>query len=413
MAIKQELVAKRNELAALNEKVKKIRKDTVDGSGDFDLMKSTDLDGDLQKRIGDMRTMKTRQDALGSEIDTLVKALEVFDTHEDESRDQMDHGDQKSQNQKSLGQLLVESKEFKSYLEGGEGSKLLKLNFKDRGLKTLMTTSAGYAPQAIRTGENEMYPAEAIGLFDLIPKRQTNQTAYAYMEETTRTEAAAERVEGSGAYAESAFAFTARSVTVEDVGHFIPITRAQLDDVPQIQGIVDEEMRNGIRERLDYQLINGSGSTPSLQGGLAKSGINSQDGTGQTPLDALYMGIVLCQKNGFAEPNIVVVNGENWEPIQLMKTDDGQYIWGHPSEVGPMRVWGRRLVSGFRITKGTAFLGDFNRMCYAERTGITVEISDSHDTYFIYNKLAIRAWTRGCFVWKRPLAFCKVSNLGV
>lgn len=178
-----------------------------------------------------------------------------------------------------------------------------------------------------------------------------------------------------------------------------------------MRGIIDTDLRAGLEERLDYQLFNGSGSTPSLQGGLALTGINTVDAQGQMPLDALYSAIVKCQKTGFSEPNLVAVNGENWEPIQLMKTDDGQYIWGHPADIGPMRVWGRRLVSTFRITKGTAFLGDFSKMLYAEKKGITVEITDSHDTYFTYGKYAIRATTRGVFVWKRPSAFAKITNI--
>jgi len=414
MGIKSDLVAKRNELAAVNEKVKKAREESAVSGGDFDLMKSTVLTGaTLQDRIGEMRNLKTKQDALGKEVDDLVEALKSFDTHEadpDDTKGRMQHGEPQNQLIKSLGERFVDSKEFKAFAAGGEESKNLKLHFKELGLKTLMQTGAGFASQAIRTGEVEMYPSEPVGLFALIPKGQTSQSSYVYMEETTRTQAAAEKAE-TAAYAESAFAFTERTATVEDIGHWLPITRKQLDDVPQVQGIVDSELRAGLLERLDYQLFNGDGSTPNLQGLIAKTGINTQDAAGQMPLDALYMGMVKCQKNGFAEPNIVAINGENWEPIQLMKTDNGQYIWGHPADIGPMRVWGRRLVSTFRIAKGTAVLGDFSRMLYAERAGVTVEISDSHDTYFIYNKLAIRCWTRGVLVWKRPLAFCKVTNI--
>jgi len=411
MAIKSDLVAKRNELTAVNEKIKKARDESKVDGGDFDLMKATGLTGDLQTRIGEMRKMKDQQDALGAEVDNLVKALASFDDHEPdpETKGRMQHGEPGARGVKSLGELFTESAEFKAALGDG-GLRGFKLHFADRGLKTLMTTAAGFAPQAVRTGEIEMMPVESVGLFDKIPKRLTSQSSYVYMEETTRTQAAAEKAE-TGAYGESAFAFTERSVPVEDVGHWLPITRKQLDDVPQIQGIVNDELTLGLRELLDYELYNGSGSTPVLQGLINKTGINTQDAQGQMPLDALYMAMGKVQKNGFAEPNMVAVNGENWEPIQLMKSDNGQYIWGHPADIGPMRVWGRTLVATFRLPKGTAVLGDFARMCYAERSGITIEISDSHASDFISNKYAIRCWTRGCFVWKRPLAFAKVTNI--
>lgn len=404
MGIKQDLVEKRNELDALNKKVAKIREECKVGN-DFDLMKTAEMTGDLQARITEMRNMKTKQDTLGAEVDSLVDAVKGFDAPEPAP---MAHPEQKGQSRKSVGERFVDSAEFKSALERGDGKARLEL--RDVGLKTLMQTGAGFAPQAVRTGEVEGYPVEPVGLFAILPKGQTSQTAYVYMEETTRTIAAAEKAE-TGAYGESAFAYTERSATVEDIGHWLPVTRKQLDDVPQIQSLIDQDLRQGLLERLDYQAINGDGSTPNLQGILAKSGINTQSGAGLKALDAIYKAIGKCQKNGFAEPNAILINGEDWEAIQLDKTDDGLYLWGHPSEVGPMRIWGRRVIPTYRVAKGTAVVGDFSKSIYAERTGVTVEISDSHDTYFTYNKLAIRCWTRGAIAWKRPSAFCKVTGL--
>jgi len=412
MAIKQDLVQKRNELEALNVKLKKVREECLVEGGDFDLMKSTGLDGDLQKRVNDMRTMKTKQDALGAEVDGLVEALKAFDPQTEPALEPvgMAHGNPQAKSIKSLGEMFVDSKEFKAFAAEGGNAHNIKMNFGEHDLKTLMTTAAGFAPPVVRTGEVEGYPVESIGLFDLIPKGMTSQAAYTFMRQNLRTQAAAEKAE-TAAYAESAFTWEQVSQTVEDIGHWIPITGAQLEDVPQIRGIVDTDLRDGLRERLDYQLYNGSGSTPSLQGLLALTGIGTEDAAAIPTMDAFYKAIVNVQKNGFAQPNIAFCNGTDWSTVQLMKTDDGQYIWGHPADVGPMRVWGVRLVSTFRVAQGTAGVGDFSKMLYAERKGITVEITDSHDTYFIYGKYAIRANTRGVFVWKRPSAFCKITNV--
>lgn len=415
MGIQSDLVAKRNELKSTTDKIAAIRKECEVSGGDYDLMKTKSLgEGDLQSRVNEMRNLKTKMDSLGEEVDSLVAAVESFkggDTSEQEQKGGMVHSEgRETHSRKSLGERFTDSQEFKAFAALQGNGKNITKSFDDIEFKTLITTAAGFAPQAIRTGEVEAYPVEPIGLFDMIPKGQTSQSAYVFMRQNLRTIAAAEKAE-TAAYAESAFTWEQVSQTVEDIGHWVPITAAQLEDVPQIRGLIDVDLRDGIRERLDYQLYNGSGATPSLQGGLALSGINTLAADGETPLDAIYHGIEKCQKVGFAEPNMVAVNGENWTPIQLMKTDDGQYIWGHPSDIGPMRVWGRRVVSGFRIPKGTVFLGDFSKMLYAERVGITVEISDSHDTYFIYGKYAIRARTRGVFVWKRPSAFCKVTGI--
>jgi HK97 family phage major capsid protein len=412
MSKQSDLVAKRNELKANNDKIKKIRDACRLGDGSFDLTKSADLSGEKDARATEMSNLLTKSHELGVEVDNLVAQVKMdtdlagFDGGED-GPGIMLHGEPLIKNRKSLGERFTESEQFKGALKG---DRKLSMEFGDVSLKTLMQTTAGFASQAIRTGEVEQMPVEPIGLFALIPKGQTNQSAYVYMRQNLRTQAAAERAE-TGNYAESAFTWEQVSHTVEDMGHWIPVTGIQLEDIPQMRGIIDDELRAGIEERLDYELFNGSGSTPSLQGALALTGINVQDAQGQMPLDALYMGMGKVQRLGFAEPNLVAVNGENWEPIQLMKTNDGQYIWGHPADIGPMRVWGRRLVSTYRIAKGTALLGDFSKMLYAERLGITVEITDSHASDFIAGKYAIRARTRGVFAWKRPSAFCKVTNL--
>lgn len=410
MGIKQDLIEKRNERDAVNKKVADIIAECKVGN-DVDLMKTKALgDGDVQSRITEMRNLKTRMDSLGAEVDNLVEAVKALDLPEPETKGSMAHPEARDSVKKSMGARFVESPEFKAFAQAGGNAKAMVKSFDDVELKTLIQTTAGFAPQAVRTGEVVPYGSEPTSLFDLIPKGSTNQAAYVYMRQTTRTQAAAEKSE-TGAYAESAFAWTQISATVEDAGHWVPITAVQLEDVPQIQGLVDIDLRDGIRERLDYQLYNGDGSTPNMQGGLGLSGINSQSAVGILSTDAIYKGITLCRKNGFADPNMIAVNGEDWETVQLMKTDDGQYIWGHPADVGPMRMWGVRVVPTFRMAKGTAFLGDFSKMLYAERVGITVEISDSHDTYFISGKYAIRARTRGVFAWKRPAAFCKVTGV--
>ena len=74
MALKQELVEKRNKLDALNVKVKKIREECITGENEIDLMKSTILSGEKSSdRLNEFRKMLAEQDGLGEEVDSLVK----------------------------------------------------------------------------------------------------------------------------------------------------------------------------------------------------------------------------------------------------------------------------------------------------------------------------------------------------
>jgi len=417
MSVQSDLVAKRNELDAVNARVKKIREQSNVGNNEFDLTKSSELSGTKEERVNEMRKLKTKMDALGAEVDALVAVVEAFkedtgsETQHEQTHGQFDAKGERRGEQKSIGQRFIESPSFKSFREGKIAMNQVKLDLPDIEVKTLMTESAGFAPQAIRTGYVEGYPVEPIGLFNLIPKGTTGQIAVVYMEETTRNMAAAEATEGSGAYAESAIAYTERSESVQNIGHFIPVTGQQLEDVPMIQSLIDNDMRMGLMERLDSQLINGDAAAPNVRGFLNVTGRLTQSAAGVSALDALYKAITQIGKNAFVPATNIVLNGEDWEPIQLMKDDDGGYIWGHPANIGPTRIWGRPVTVTYRLAKGTGLVGAFNKMSYYERRGIVIEISDSHDTYFIYNKLAIRASVRACYVWTRPQAFCEVDSL--
>src|SRR3546814_15760688 len=85
-----------------------------------------------------------------------------------------------------------------------------------------------------------------IQLRDIIPVAQTGQDTIKYMEETTRTHAAAEKAEGA-AFAESTFAFTERTSPVQKVTDSLPVTDEQLEDVAFMSSYISGRLTFGIR----------------------------------------------------------------------------------------------------------------------------------------------------------------------
>lgn len=280
-------------------------------------------------------------------------------------------------------------------------------------LKTLMDSASGWVPETIRTGKVVDKAARPIQLIDLIPAGQTGQTSIVYMEETTLTQNASETDE-AGQYNEDAYALTEQSQAVRKIATFLPVTDEQLEDVPQVRGYINNRLPMSLRRRLDSQIWNGSGAgTPTqLLGINAKVGTQTHLRTayaGDKPVDALYRAARKVRVTGRAMPNGIIMNPEDFENIRLMKTNDGAYVWGHPSEKGPESIWGLPLAQSDILTAGTACVADFSYSELAEKRGIVVKISDSHSDYFIKGKQAIRADMRVVFVIYRPAAFCIVT----
>jgi HK97 family phage major capsid protein len=279
------------------------------------------------------------------------------------------------------------------------------------GTKTLMTTAAGWSAPVIRTGrlvEDEQRPIQVL---DILPSTTTTSAAITYMEETTFTNAGAETAEG-GTYAESALALTEQTSPVRKIATFLPVTDEQLDDIPQVQGYINNRLPFMLRQRLDAQVLVGNGTAPNLRGITQVAGIQTQArGTDPTP-DAVFKAMVKVRVTGRSNPSAIILHPTDWQNVRLLRTADGLYIWGNPSDAGVERMWGLPVVQADSLTQGTGLVGDFATYFeLAFRRGIEVRVSDSHSTFFVEGKQAMRADVRVATVTYRPTAFSTVTGL--
>lgn len=401
------LVEKRKEFEAKQVKLHTIFEEAGE---DLDMDKVTSLEGDSKAKAEAIKNMNQELSELGVEIDELValeKAASADGDRQDNLKAPHPKGDTKGVDNKpkTLGQLFVESEAFKGFKGGNQGP----LATLDVDMKTLFETAAGWAPETTRTGLMVPYAVRPIRIVDIIPSGQTSQTAIVYMEETTFTNAAAEVAEG-GAKPEAALALTERSSPVRKIAVWIPVTDEQLEDVAGIQSYLTTRLTFMLRQRLDSQLLVGTGVAPNLTGLLNVAGIQTFVKAGDE-FDAVYDAIKRVTVTGRADANVIVMHPNDWQTLRLMRTNDGLYILGNPSEPGPVRIWGLPVVTSTAETENSVLVGDFANFCQLfEKKGVDIQISDSHDTYFIYNKKAVRADIRVAFPCYRPSAFCVITG---
>ena len=314
--------------------------------------------------------------------------------------------------QKSIAEQFVKSV---AYLEKGKESML------DIELKSIMQTGAGWAPESMRQPGVTLYPLRSLKVMDVFPTFTTDRDTIKFMEETTHTNNAAEIAEETNAasptaFGEAAIAMTERSVPVEKIAVWIPVTDEQLSDIANIGAWIESRLRYMVQNRLDVQLVAGNGTTPNLRGVLNATNVQSQAlGTDPVP-DAFFKAMTKVRGTtagtGFAEPSAILIHPNDWEGIRLARTADGIYIFGNPTESGPERLWGIPVVVSSAETENTGIVGDFANFAELHvRNGVEIKVTDSHGSLFISGVQAVRATMRCAAVYRRGSAFCKVTGI--
>lgn len=403
-AAHEKLTAKRTELKKIFD----------EAGADRDLSKVKCVDGGKDAVLGRIRELNDELTDLGKKQDdelSLARGVKAMAMNDDEALAALlgEPGDgdtpifARRKQAKSFGEMFVESK------AGGE-FKGREVELGDFELKTLFSTTAGWAPETTRTPRIVLDEQRPIQVADLIPQRPTNQTAIVYMEETTFTNAAAETAEGA-AKPEGTLALTERTSDVRKIPVWIPVTDEQLEDVDGIQAYLENRLEFMVRQRLDSQIVSGNGTAPNLRGILNVAGIQTQaKGADPTP-DAVYKAMTKVEVTGQAIPNLAIFHPNDWQDVRLLRTADGLYIWGNPSEAGPERIWGLRVAKVQAATENTGIVIDTQFTELAWKKGMTIKVSDSHGTYFVENKQAVRAEVRVAFTLFRPTAACSVTGI--
>ena len=403
------LVEKREELKARQAALARVFEQA---GPELDLAKVESLKGlaDTGARAAEIKRMNDELSGLGREVEQLAEVARVAEQVKGYEQ-QMQHVAPSIQpapmQAKSVGELFTDSVAFKGWTNGRGPTATAPVE-----AKTLLSTSAGWAPQSIRQPGFVPSAQRIPTITDIIPVTTTTQAAILYMEETTFTNNAAERSEGANNAGEAALALTERTATVRQIPVWIPVTSEQMRDVAYVQGYVNNRMNLMLRQRLSLQLLAGNGVAPNIEGLLTNASVQTQaKGADPTP-DAVYKAMTAIRTTGRAEPNATVWHPNDWQDIRLLRTIDGVYIWGSPADAGPERIWGLPVIQDTAETENTALVGDFANYCeLAMRQEIEFEVTDSHASLFIQYTLAIRAALRAAFPIYRPAAFCKVTGI--
>lgn len=317
---------------------------------------------------------------------------------------------------KSVGETVTSDERFKNFNPRASSGNV-SIEVDGVGMKTLMTESAGFAPPNFRTNIVVMSAQRKLTVLNLLPINETGLTTIKYMVETTATNGAATRAEGAAAAA-STLAYTETSVNVVNIAHILPVSEEQLEDVPMVQGLVNDRIGLFLQQKLESKIISGGGGS-DMTGILNTSGIQTQaKGTDPAP-DAFLKAITNVRISGgsgtdtygSAEPSAIIIHPTDYQSLALLTDTLGRYIFGDPSKPDDFTIWGIKPTITSAISQGTSLVGDF--LMYSGvwlRKGVTIDMGWNNDDFGKFIR-SIRGQLRAGLTVYRPGAFCQVTGL--
>jgi HK97 family phage major capsid protein len=314
--------------------------------------------------------------------------------------------------QKSLGQLVIESEAYKAGNLTGSSRASIKVSA-DRAAITTANTTVGTG----RSPGTSLVPGARVpGIFglperqltirDLLLPGQTSSNNVEYVKETGYTNNAAPVAETT-AKPYSDITFDMASAPVRTLAHLFKASRQILDDAPALRSYIDGRARYGLRFVEENQLLNGSGTGQNIAGLVPQATAFAPAFTPEAPtgIDRLRLAVlqvVLAEYPATA----FVLNPIDWAKIELTKDAGENYIIGNPQGSLTPTLWNLPVVSTQAMASGQFLTGAFSYAAQIfDRMDIEVLLSSENVDDFEKNMFTIRAEERLALAVYRPEAF--------
>ncbi|MGH9503828.1 MAG: phage major capsid protein [Terriglobales bacterium] len=318
--------------------------------------------------------------------------------------------------EKSAGQLIIESDGFKAMQGGGRTTGQIKVGSFH---KTAIVNA---------TGQNQPLVADArvpgiigpgqqrLTVRNLLPNLRTNSNLVQFARESSKTDAAASQTGGSPnagenvAKAESALGFELDNAAVQTIATWLPVSRQILSDASGLQDYINSRLRYFVALEEERQLLSGSGSGNDLSGLITEADTYDTDATdvaNDTFIDVIAHAIDQVSLSNF-EADAIVMNPSDFWTLSLIKQSgsgisSGQYIYANPHSAVTPSLWGLPVVATRSMARSQFLVGAF-RMAAAihDREDATVEVSREHADFFIKNMAAVLVEERLTLTVYRP-----------
>jgi HK97 family phage major capsid protein len=403
---------------------------------------TSDQQKELDSRWREIEDLKAQVDEENKFADR-KKRLDAIKTYlaQPVHRPDMGNGGSPEPELKTMGELLINTPDFKAWREqiAPEGKEISSsyqfgrspnIKPKDVGLadisfKDLVMTVPGTAGGALVRRDYGPWPVDLPlrqpSIRDVITILQTGSNLIEYVRVNSLTRAAKIVPEATSTTDENARKPKASmdleviQTGVKTIAVIMQATRTILADAPQLQSMMTQFMRTDIDLELEEEIISGPGgaghfdgleNTPNLTGQPFVA--DSEDTTGGL-LTTTRKARTAALITGRARSTAFLLNPYDWETIDLARGAQGQFYFGGPMQMGQKMLWGLPVIESEVIPQGTAYTGDLKQLVVWDRQDPTIYITDSNRDHFELNIIDILYEGRWAFGVLRPPAVVKID----
>lgn len=260
-------------------------------------------------------------------------------------------------------------------------------------------------------------PQQRLTVRNLIPAVTTESNKIDFVRQISRDNNAAPVAIGAQK-PESDLGFELAEAPVRTIAHWVPCPRQTFEDVGGLAGLIDTELRFGLRLAEEHQILGGDGTGQNLLGIIPQAQpfappFAIQD---ENALDRVLLAIAQAQQSRLPVDGILV-NDLDWAKMISLKDSEGRYLagaGGGPFGTIPGLLWQVRVVPTPSMDTGEVLVGAFGLAARLhDRMDVEVLISSEDRDNFIKNMLTIRAEERTALAVRVPDAFVYIDELGV
>lgn len=357
---------------------------------------------EVKSKADELLTAQAKLNDAQKKIEGKIEQLETRNT-DLEQRLAARRGGGGGDGAKSLGQMVCESDDVKNFVakSGAKGTVRITV----QNAITSGTGSAGDLIVPQRDTEIIAIPRRQLTIRNLLTVGRTTSNSVEYARMVARTNNAAVVAENTQK-AESAYTWEQRDAPVRTVAHWVPVSRNAMDDIPQLQGEIDGELRYGLDLVEENEILKGDGTGQHILGLVAEATDYSPAfaPADETDIDTLRLALLQASLAEYPADGIVL-HPTRWAKIELTKDGELRYIFANVIQMSGPQLWGRPVIATQAMDEDEFLAGAFRVAAKIyDRMDTEVLISSEDRDNFVKNMLTVRAEKRLGLAVKRPAA---------